>query len=333
MRVLLVDDSAIVRGILTEALVQAGFEVVGQASGGARAVELAAELRPDLVIMDINMPVMDGLTATRHIMDRSPVPILIFSSEVGARTGFEAVSCGAVDIMRKPSVTELNDPAFSRVFLERVRAIAGGKRTAVPAARNAKPEDAKAPAGGYAVVVMGASTGGPLAVRQVLEALPADFPLGIAVVQHMEDGFDRGYADWLAERTALKVRLAKAGDALTRGEVLVAPVGKHLRLRGSDVALDDGPRVLNQKPSVDVLFRTASESHGTRTLGVLLTGMGRDGAEGCREIVRRGGRTLVQDEATSAIFGMPRAAIEMQGATEVLALDQIGRRLQGLVRS
>lgn len=331
MRILLVDDSALARGLMKKALEDNGFTVVGQASNGMTGVEMARDLRPDLVIMDINMPVMNGLHATREIMTNSPVPIIVFSTELDAMNSFEAVANGAVDIMLKPGIAEYNNPVFFAAMKEKILAVSRVKMKPI-AVPDSNDSSALSCQNGtrFGVVVMGASTGGPQAVSEILANLPANFPLGIILVQHLESGFDRSYAEWLQGQCKLKVTLAGGGSLPQAGEVFVAPVGMHLKVVGNQIAFDDGPPLVNQKPAVDVLFGSVARAFGKRTLAVLLTGMGADGAHGCVEIKTSGGYTLVQDRDSSAIFGMPRAAIEMNGASEVCALSNIPARLREL---
>ncbi len=332
MRILIVDDSALIRSIIKSFLELAGDLVVaGEASNGQQAITMNRDVAPDCIIMDIKMPIMDGLEATRRIMRDRPVPILIFSTEVDAAVSYDAMARGAIDVMRKPSMNQFNNPEFYELFLQKLRSVA--QSTIHPAlARQAQSSQPHAQVlhDGYGLVVIGASTGGPVAVRDVLSRLPANFPYGIGLVQHLEQGFDQGYAHWLDEATPLAVRLVDRPEPIAPGTVLVAPVDSHLRMRHNSLCLDDGPRVLFQKPSVDVLFTSAAQYFGKRVLGVLLTGMGRDGAAGCLAIVEQGGLTLVQDEATSAIFGMPKAAIEAGGASLVLPLQDIGDYLANL---
>lgn len=324
MRILLVDDSALARGIVGQVLEEAGFTVVGQASTGLKGVEMTRELRPDLVIMDVHMPVMDGLAATRRIMVEAPTPILIFTTEVETKVGFEAVAAGALEVMLKPQISDLNDPGFLEVFVQKIRQL-GRPGGASPLSTGTKKAPGHRP-GDFRMVVMGASTGGPLAVRTILEGLPAGYPLPIVVVQHLEQGFEQSYVEWLQERSALVVRLAGA-EPPGAGVVVVGRPGRHLKFEGSTLGLDDGPAVLNQKPAVDVLFASAARAWGQGTLGVLLTGMGSDGADGCVAIRRAGGLTLVQNQQTSAIWGMPRVATERGGASEILGLDEFVPRL------
>ncbi len=326
MKVLIVDDSALVRSILKQVLSQTeGFSVVGEASNGEKAVEMAAEMKPDLVIMDINMPIKTGLEATEEIMRDNPLPIVIFSTEVEAEVGFKAVSLGAVEVIKKPDMTRFNDPEFFSTFVEKLKKI--GASGAPVRSGGAREREVPARKGEYSIVVMGASTGGPLAVKEILSNLPASFPLGIALVQHLEEGFDEGYAQWLNDASPLTVRLAREKDFPNPGEVIIAPVNIHLACRDRTLCLEDTTKVLNQKPSVDVLFTTAAKEFGNRVLAVLLTGMGKDGAAGCAKIVGAGGTTVVQDESTSTIFGMPKAAIEAGGASVILPLKEIPKYL------
>jgi two-component system chemotaxis response regulator CheB len=323
MRVLLVDDSALVRSILKERFRDdAEISVVGEAVNGERAISEVRRLLPDLVIMDVNMPVLDGIEATERIMREYPVPIFIFSSEVDAGLGYRACQAGAVDVMRKPDIGRLNDDSFFRDFRELLLSVRrdGGAHARMPPHQ---ADDHPPGAGVVRIVVMGASTGGPLAVRTILSALPGGTGVPLALVQHLEEGFEGGYVDWLGEATELDVKLVTGEVMMQPATVYVAPSGRHLLAKGLSLVLDDGPPVLNQRPSVNRLFSTAADSHGNGVLGVLLTGMGTDGAEGCRDIVRRGGTTIVEDRSTAAIFGMPRAAIEMNAATQVAPLPEI----------
>lgn len=335
IRVLLVDDSALMRSVLRQLIEASGdIQVAGEATNGLSGCERNLELRPDLIVMDIDMPVMDGVAATERIMRELPVPILVFSASAESPAGFAALEAGAKDVFLKPDIEKLNDDAFRADFYARVRELAGIVRRPLMAGIRSSSTGSIVPAstGKVEAVVIGASTGGPVAVRALLSALSADFPVGVALVQHLEDGFDTGYARWLGESCALNVRLAGENTAaFERGTVTVAPVNRHLVVRRGLLALDDGPKVGNQKPAVDLLFKTAAAWFGSGLLGVLLTGMGRDGAEGCRAILAAGGRTLVQDQSTSAIFGMPKAAIELGAATEILPLLGIAPRLTALV--
>lgn len=338
MKVLIVDDSALMRAIIREALTEQGFMIVGEAGDGRKAVAAAERLKPDLIIMDFNMPLMNGVEATRAIMDSCPAPIVVFSNEVDSRLSLNALQAGAMEVVAKPDIDQFNNRAFLDRFLATLRAAAGkhkrrgsdrlGSRESVIAG-----DTSRAPTpGSFDVIVIGASTGGPAALRQVLSSLPPGFPLGIAIVQHIEARFAPGFASWLDDASPLKVRLATSVDAFTPGEVIVAPGDRHLVCTERRLRLDDGPKVGSHRPAVDRLFATVASCYGRRTLGVLLTGMGADGADGCVAIREAGGTTLVQDESTSFIYGMPRAAAERGGASRVLPLDRISPTLVELVK-
>jgi chemotaxis response regulator CheB len=325
MKILIVDDSALLRGILKQTLLAHGsVKTVVEASNGKIAVEKNLSEKPDLIIMDINMPVMDGIAATREIMSRRPVPVMIFSNELDAHNSFKALEYGALDLMKKPDIDQLNNPEFYRAFIDRLHELA----LSLPKTTKESGRTPERRGKGFDMIVMGASTGGPLAIGSIISTLPES--LGIVIVQHMETGFDDSFASWLDGDTPLSVRLARDDDFPSPGEVLIAPASYHLLFRNGRLALDDGPKVLNQKPSVDVLFSSAASQFRERLVGVLLTGMGSDGAQGCVDIKRNGGTTLVQDADTSTIFGMPKSAIRLGGASRVLPLDKISETLLAL---
>ncbi len=328
MNILLADDSALLRGIIRELLKEEDdLQIVCEVTNGAAACEKARELQPDLIIMDVNMPVMDGIEASKLITEERPTPILVFTSEVDAEKGFEAIESGAVEILKKPPIDQLNDEVFAGIFINKIRTLAKSSqkiKTVAPGPSVSMPEKSRS----FLIVVIGASTGGPLAVRTVLHELRADFPIGIAIVQHLESGFDQGYAEWLNEAAGVRVQLAQKQGEFTPGTAVVAPADFHMRCTARGYVLDQGEKVLNQRPSVDVLFSTAAEVYGRNVLGVLLTGMGRDGADGCAAIRANNGFTICQDEASSAIFGMPKAAIELNAASRILPLKEIGLYLQ-----
>jgi len=333
LKILVADDSALLRSVLKQ--VFAGnnkVELVAEARNGLDAVQMSLRLRPDLVIMDIDMPLMNGLDATTKIMSECPVPILIFSNNTDAKTAFQALKCGAVEAMKKPDIDQLNCQDFHINFIEKIVQLSGSNVRSYRGDtewRGKSSSEIKERR--YEMIVIGASTGGPMALKKILRNLPADLSAGIAVVQHIEEGFDRQFVEWLNEDTKLKVKLARDGDHARAGEVYVAPAIRHLVFRNRKLFLDDGPRVLNQKPSVDILFETAAHEFGSALLGVLLTGMGSDGAEGCVKIRSRGGVTIVQNMETSTVFGMPKASIDRGGASVVLPLHEISGYIVKLV--
>ncbi|MGQ9532206.1 MAG: protein-glutamate methylesterase/protein-glutamine glutaminase [Desulfotomaculales bacterium] len=354
VRVLVVDDSPTVRRLVERFLgADPEIEVVGTAANGQEALEEIARLRPDVVTLDVEMPVMDGLTALGKIMAERPVPVVMLSAHTtaGARLTMEALALGAVDFVAKPSnPRDVGHMIADLTAKVKVAAQAGGRRLRRPPAaprrpvqpagdrsRAAAPEGARGPRR-VDLVVIGASTGGPNALGTVLGGLPADFAAPVVVVQHLPRGFDRSLAEHLDRRTALEVRQAAEGDALVPGRVLVAPVGYELEFRSAGgtarVALrpDDSPLPPGGfRPSADGVMTAAARLAGERTVGVLLTGMGRDGALGMKAIKDRGGHTIAEDESTCVVFGMPRAAIEMGAADRVLPLPEIPGELVAVV--
>jgi two-component system, chemotaxis family, protein-glutamate methylesterase/glutaminase len=332
IRVLVADDSALFRELLSQVVVaEPGFEVVAVAADGNAAAALARSLKPDVITMDLNMPDADGFSGIARIMAETPTPILVLTANRAETVGFRALSLGALDILEKPhATTDLEQ--YGQLLRSRLRLLTGVKvirhlrglreRRHAPSRAAVRPE----------VVVVGASLGGPRALAALLRALPADFPAPIAVVQHIADGFTAGLASWLATETRLTVREAREGDRLVAGLVVLAPTGRHLLVGDGVARLSDAPPVDTFKPSVSPLFASAARAYGPRACGVILTGMGSDGAMGLRAIKDAGGPTLAQDEATSAVFGMPRAAIQLGAVDRVLPIDEIPRALVELTR-
>ncbi|WP_298816181.1 chemotaxis-specific protein-glutamate methyltransferase CheB [Chloroflexus sp.] len=342
LRVLIVDDSALMRRLLRQLLESdPAIRVVGEAGDGKTAIALAAELHPDLITLDVRMPVLDGVETTRQIMAYHPTPILVFSAAVSgqdARISFEALAAGALEVMEKPNLTDpgsldqLRQMLIRRVkLLARVKVVThlrgrrhspftGGR--AVNSAPRQNRQSRIAP-GQFPVVVIGASTGGPKVVRQLLAGLPAQFPAAVIVVQHIAQGFGVGMAEWLAGASAIPLALAEEGMMVQPARALLAPDRADLLIQpDGTVRLSMSPLLL-QRPSIDITMTAVADLYGASAVGVLLTGMGRDGAIGMRAIRRAGGLTIAQDEASCTIFGMPRAAIEIGGAELVLPPDQI----------
>jgi two-component system chemotaxis response regulator CheB len=331
VRVLVADDSELFRELLSRVVEEDGvLELAGLARDGEEAARLTREQRPDVITMDLEMPEADGYAGIARIMAETPTPILVLTATPSQAAGFKALSLGALDILEKPR-EDVDLEEYGHLLRSRLRLLAGVKvirhprglreRRAGPSKRAQRPD----------VVVIGASLGGPRALSAILRKLPARFSVPIAVVQHIADGFTAGLASWLDQECALKVAEGVDGEPLRPGRVVLAPSGRHLVIEGGRVRLWDGPQVDTFRPSVTPLFASAARHYGSRACGVLLTGMGRDGAEGLKAIHDEGGTTLVQDEATSAVFGMPRAAIELGAADRVLPLDDIPRVLQELV--
>ncbi|MBM3778699.1 MAG: chemotaxis-specific protein-glutamate methyltransferase CheB [Acidimicrobiia bacterium] len=340
IRVLVVDDSVVVRRALT-ALFESDpeIQVVGQASNGIEALELAARLRPDLVTMDLMMPKMDGMEATQRIMARFPSPVLFLSSHFGQNGPYshaDAVAAGALDVVEKPTLTsDWQWQASGALLIQKIKALSKIPVIAhIHAARRfAPPPEVKpgAPLAASDIVAIGASAGGPKVLEQMLSALPVGFGMGVVVVQHMGDGFTLSLLKRLQQRCALPVEVATDGATITPGRILFTPESVHLVVSpGGRVRLSDDEPVGGHRPSVDVTFLSAAEAYGPRAVGVLLTGMGTDGAQGLLAIQRAGGVTYAQDEQSCAVFGMPREAIELGAARHVLPPPAIVRSLVAL---
>lgn len=337
-RVLVAEDSATVRELLVHILEQdPGIAVVGFAENGREAVDLARRLRPDLITMDINMPIMDGLAATKEIMTVVPTPILIVSSRANDRDiqlSLEATRAGALMIMPKP-----DDPAsdnfekLSRELVSMVKALARVKvvrhwapRPRVPPARSNTAQS------GIRVIALATSTGGPAALQQVLAELPRNFPAPILIVQHIAPGFVAGLATWLGGSCKLRVKVAEANEPVTGRTVYLAPDDTHLGVTSDRaILLSKAEAIGGFRPSANFLFKSVAECYGQHAVGVVLTGMGRDGVSGACALHAAGARMLAQDEATSVVYGMPREAFRANVVHEVLGLHTIAGRLIELV--
>jgi two-component system chemotaxis response regulator CheB len=346
VRVLVVDDSVTVRKRLVERLAaDPEIEVIGEAADGRRAIELCQALRPDVITMDMMMPVMTGLAATEYIMAHFPTPILIVSASTNRGELFktyDALSAGAVDVLEKPRGDE-TDGDWERRFLGTVKLIARIRVITHPRARlgamGQPPRAARSATGelplgtsGPKVVALGASTGGPGALVDVLRAVPHPFALPILIVLHIGEPFGLAFADWLDAQTGHRVSYARDGELVSdvAGRVVMAPPDRHLVVTENRLHLTRDPERHSCRPSVDVLFESMARVYRDGSVACLLTGMGRDGAAGLLDIRRAGGLTLAQDEASCVVFGMPREAILLQAATRVLPLPEIGPFLASL---
>ncbi|SMP59174.1 protein-glutamate methylesterase/protein-glutamine glutaminase [Desulfonatronum lacustre] len=342
IKVLVVDDSALVRQTLIELLSSdPGIEVIGAAGDPYAAVERMKEIVPDVITLDVEMPRMDGLTFLRKIMAQHPIPVIICSTltEQGAETTLKALEYGAVEIIQKPKVGTKKFFEESRIRIcDAVKAAASAKlRVYTPVTVRPKlTADAVIPSMSHQpkamvkttekVVVVGASTGGTEALRILLEALPMDCP-AIAVVQHMPENFTAAFSKRLDGICRITVREARDGDTMLRGQALIAPGNRHMLLKRSGaryyVEIKDGPLVSRHRPSVDVLFRSAARYAGANTVGVIMTGMGDDGAKGMREMFDAGAHTVAQDEQSCVVFGMPNEAIKLGGVRKVMPLGNL----------
>ncbi len=367
IRVLIADDSAVVRAMVRQVMENdVRFEIAGEASNGEDAVRCNEKLSPDLIIMDINMPIMDGIEATKRILKTSSPAVVIFTTADSAAMGYRCIQAGALEVISKPDLSVIT-PGMMKLFCDRLAALgeshyasAAGR---VPAAAFV-PEGAKAgsrksfsgckcseaesdedaaaslpedrpylnPAlpqtpGDYRILLAGASTGGPAALRQLLSGLGPSFPLPVLITQHIDSSFDTHFAGWLNESTGMHVEIAKEGTVPLRGRAYLAPADRHLIVRpfpentaGCVIALSDEPPLHFLKPAVDRLFFSAADVFHSRILAVLLTGMGRDGADGCKRIVEAGGYTVAESARTCTVFGMPRAAIKCGAASAIVPL-------------
>ncbi|MBM3777025.1 MAG: chemotaxis-specific protein-glutamate methyltransferase CheB [Acidimicrobiia bacterium] len=345
IRVLVVEDSLTVRRYLVDVLSRdPAFTVVGEAGSGRAAVQLTGQLSPDVVTMDIVMPGGNGLEATEQIMAHRPTPILIVSSATNRGEQFStchALAAGAVDVLDKPDAQRAGADWERRFLLSvklvsRVRVITHprGMWTALPerpAAAVPLPGTGPVPRVCRAVAI-GASTGGPAALVKVLAALPKPFALPVMIVLHIGDPFAMAFTEWLAGQTGQRVGFARHGQRVSdrAGEVLMAPPGAHLVVRDGRSVLTYAPERHSCRPSVDALFESVAREYGAGGAACLLTGMGRDGASGMLEVRRAGGVTIAQDEATSVVFGMPREAIRIGAAEQVLPIDRIGAAIARL---
>lgn len=338
IRLLVVDDSAIIRKLIPKSLErETDIEVVGTAVDPYNARDLILELKPDILTLDIEMPRMDGLTFLKILMEKHPMPVIILSSltQRGSMQAMEALRLGAVDVLAKPkgsfSLGETGEVLGDRIRgaiaarLGRAGSPAGG----VPLqSGRALPSESSRPRQWHPhqLCLLGASTGGTEAIRRVISQLPAHFP-GICIVQHIPAFISNAFAERVNQDSEMEVKEARDGDIPAAGRVLIAPGDYHMVLSREGghyrVSLKKGSKVWFQRPAVDVLFRSAASLVGGWGLGVLLTGMGRDGAEGLLQLQRAGARTIAQDEATSVVYGMPKAAADLGAADQILPINDI----------
>lgn len=335
IRVLVVDDSALMRKLIPQLLEHdSSISVVGTAMDGDFALKKIPELKPDVITLDLEMPRMDGIETLKQIVRSHKIPVIVVSSHTreGASTTFKALALGAVDFVAKPAdALSGHMGAIGADLIEKIKAAATCNSTPKPSAlaalatHPAKAARQHLPAS--RLLAIGISTGGPNSLEYLLSQLPASFPAAIVVVQHMPPGFTEMFARRLDETCGLDVKEAQSGDLLLAGRVLICPGDRHIKVRrmalGNVVLLTNEPRDSGHRPSVNVLFRSVAHEFGPEATGLLMTGMGEDGAEGLGEIQKAGGCTLAQDEKSSVVFGMPRAAIERGFANRVLSLEDM----------
>jgi two-component system chemotaxis response regulator CheB len=336
VRVLVVDDSALMRKLIPAILERdSSIEVVGTAMDGAFALKKIEELHPDVITLDLEMPRMDGMETLRLIMRRAPLPVIVFSthSKEGAYATFKALALGAIDFVAKPKNAAAGH--LDAIAVQLIEKIKVAKRASGPLMRPRISEEAKPVAKKVVrvalppnrIVAIGISTGGPNALQYVLSQIPADFSASTLIVQHMPEGFTEMFAKRLDECCALDVHEARSGDLLLAGRVLICPGNRHMMVRrmprGDMAVLSDGPPMNGHRPSADVLFHSVAQEFGLTAIGVIMTGMGDDGAEGLGAIKAAGGMTVAQSEDTCVVSGMPRAAIAKGYANKIVSLDAL----------
>lgn len=341
IRVLLVDDSPIALKILERILSSSpDIEVIGTALNGKEGLELIPGLNPDVICTDLHMPVMDGLEFTKEIMTQYPRPILVISVSVqeGSQNVFRLLEAGAVDVFLKPRgfiESEFDKKALE--LISKVKVVAGvhvfrrRPKETVSREKEAPPRelrDTKHEIRNTKIVAIGASTGGPQILHFLLSRLPANFPIPVVCVQHIGDEFLSGFIEWLSSQCRMKVRIAEAGEFPQPGTIYFPQAGSHLRIDNNGrFAVSEEPPYDGHRPSISVVLRSIADFYGSRVISVLLTGMGRDGAEGMQDVSMAGGITIAQDEGSSVVFGMPKAAIELGAAKYVMTPDEIAEIL------
>ena len=341
VRVLVVDDSLICRQLISEVLrLDPDLEIAGTAANGSEALARLAVLKPDVVTMDVDMPVMDGLTAVEHIMAERPTPILLLTGDPryqAPELTYRALELGALALQIKPSIDaepeawNLAREVKLLASVKVIRHVRGKVRGAGGAGLTSEPK--LAAAGGMGIVAVAASTGGPQVLHRMVAGLPADFPVPIVIVQHINAAFAESLAGWMRNTSKLKVRLAQDGEQLLPGHVLIAPPGQHLTIpyRGR-VALQKGVERDGHMPSGTVLLESAARAYGRHAVGLILTGMGADGAEGMLAIKRSGGLTLGQSEESCVVYGMPAAAVKLKAVDHLIHADEVAATLLRLAR-
>ncbi|MGI0020196.1 MAG: protein-glutamate methylesterase/protein-glutamine glutaminase [Nitrososphaera sp.] len=342
IQVMVVNDSAYMRAMFGDMIASSRqVRVCETATDGADALRKLSKSRPDVILLDLEMPNMDGLTFIENAMARSPVPIVVVSSygHRGADVVFSALELGAVDFIPIPSddpdkMQTLKETLISKIEVAaetnpaQLKARRAKRAESQPRERPHKAEEGKA------IVVIGASTGGPGIVSEIMSRLPADLPAGVVIVQHMPEGFTKSFAERLNGVGKIPVREAREGDTVMAGAALLAPGDYHMMVRSSHrIELNKSPKRFGVRPAINMAMVSASEVYGSRTVGVLLTGMGHDGAFGMKMIKRRGGRTAGQDEASSVVFGMAKAAVEMDAVDRLLPADMIADEIVKMVGS
>jgi len=343
IKVLIVDDSAYSRQTIRKMLeTDPNIEVIGIASDGIEAMAKTLRLRPDLITLDFEMPAMDGFSFLRWLMKEKPIPVIMVSSYSDTKTVFKALELGAVDFIAKPTKkASVELQSIEKDLLTKVKGIRNlrmdklSKNLSLLGGEVEAPVKAEAAAGGIEVVAIGSSTGGPAALQIILTRLPHNFSAGVVISQHMPKGFTRPLAERLDNLSKIRVKEAEDGDIIEPGRALICPGGHHMLLkkkgRGCQAQLKEAVQEDKYVPSVDMMMSSAAEHYGTRTMGVVLTGMGNDGKKGMLEIKSKGGYTIAESEETAVVFGMPAEVISAGAADHVLPISEIPMELINIV--
>lgn len=340
IRVLVVDDSLVARELIAYLLASdPELAVIATATDGEEALEAVQRKKPQVITMDIHMPGQDGFMVTRKIMEIQPTPIIIVTGSTvkdEVSTAFRALDAGAVAVLPKPMGMDHPDyTERARELIQTVKLMAEVKLVKRwPRREEAKPAPiAGAPPAKIEIMAIGASTGGPLALQSLLCVLPKDFPLPILIVQHIAEGFTEGFVEWLAQTAGFPVEVAQKDQAVRSGRAYVAPEGSHMTIKtGGIIALSSAAPENGLKPSISALFRSVADVYGPRAIGVLLTGMGKDGAQELKRMREKGAITFAQDQASAIVHGMPGEAINLGAASYVLAPDKIAEAVAHLMR-
>jgi len=342
IRVLVVDDSPLMCKILTNMMnCDPQILVVAVAINGKEAVDLVPSLKPDIITMDMDMPVMDGFEATKQIMAYHPTPVLIVASTVfktGMERVFKAISHGALDVIDKSELELVGNRKSGEALIAKIKFLTGVRVMDRPLvkSRNERPiTDLKALGkdGSDKIVTIVASTGGPQALLEILKRLPGDFPCGIAIVQHITSGFLPGLVDWLTKECKIRVKIGEDSEEIQPGVAYIAPDNVQMRVEdGGKIILSDEPAYKGHRPSGDLLLESVAKTYGKGSVAAILTGMGRDGVMGMKAIKQFHGKTIAQDEKSCVVFGMPKVAIEMNVIDKVLSLGKIAEEIVSMVR-
>lgn len=332
IRVMIVDDSSFARDIIATILSSdPTIEVVATAIDGQDALDKLLDVQPDLITMDIVMPRMGGLEAIEHIMAFHATPILVATAQQDAHVAFQALSKGALDVVEKPTFENMSDALSQKEFIDKIKLLANVKVITHLSGRRTRQVDASPKPVHRAqnkIVAIAASTGGPKVLAKIFSQLPANLNVAIVVVQHIADGFAQSLVDWLNSVAPINVKLAERGENIVTGTAYIAPTGTHLEFsQKGTVTLSRGEKEEGQCPSANVLLRSIATTYGRNALGIILTGMGQDGARGMLELKQKGAATLAQNQESCVVFGMPKAAIDKQAIDKVLSIEAIAEEI------